>query len=112
MDDSPLKTYDEMKYKRLMAPVLESISNAEGVMVTAPADSRYRAQYEKYVVKMAAWKGEHDLCSLKHSMDGMPVSMAIAAVCGPQISPRIGQQFQNNAGMQPDEPGRQPGQYY
>lgn len=32
-----------------VAPALDSIGNAEGVLVTASADSRYREKYEKII---------------------------------------------------------------
>ena len=71
--------------------------------MTTPADSRYRAKFEKYMVAEADWKDARDLRNYKYSMDGVSVTMAIAAACGPQISVWIGQYFERNARMQPDE---------
>ena len=43
-------------FKRPVVPELESFENAEGVLVTAPADSWCKEKDEKYMVTEAAWK--------------------------------------------------------
>ena len=59
---------------RPVAPELESFDTAEGILVTAPDDSRYRAK--ENMVAEAAWKDARDLSNWKHSMDRVSVTMA------------------------------------
>ena len=55
------------------------------------------------MVAEVAWKDARNVCNCKYSMDGISVTMAVTATCGPQISVQIGQQFERDARMQLDE---------
>ena len=95
------QTDEDMKFKRPEAPELESYDNYEGVLLIIASDYKYKTKYEEYLVAEAEWKDAYKLRAWKYSMDGIPVTMAIAAMCGPQISLRIGCQFKKIARTQP-----------
>ena len=44
---------------------MRGLQFAECVLAKAPAESRYRAKYEKYMVAEAAWKDARDLRKLE-----------------------------------------------
>ena len=54
LDGGIYQTYEDMQFKRPVVPELESYDNAEGLLVTALTDYRYRAKYDKFVVAEAA----------------------------------------------------------
>lgn len=68
-----------------------------------PSDPVFVAKYMRYKVAEAAFNDAEKFCNYRYHMDGVSVSMAIAATCGPQIPIRIGQMFENNAELQPKD---------
>ena len=72
-----------MEFKRPFAPEEESYNNAEGVLVTTLADSRYRVKHKEFFVAEVAWKDARDWYNWKYSKDTVSVTMAIAAPFGP-----------------------------
>ena len=102
MDGGAHEKYESLMFKRPQAPELDSYRETiGGALITAQPDRAFRAKYREYEVAEAAWQRARELRELKHAMDGVSVSMAIAATCGPQISTRIGQVFGTNAELQP-----------
>ena len=90
-------------FKRPLAPEVELYGSSEGAVMTAQSDQKYKKKYTEFEIAEAAWKDARQLQTWKRGIDGIPVTMAIAATCGPQISRRVGQQFEQNTRIQPTE---------
>ena len=80
-----------MLYERPEAPVEIASSRSPtgntGVLLIAA----FTAQTNCYEVDLTAWRKARNLSHLRRDMDGVTISDAIAATCGPAISFLVGQ---------------------
>ena len=93
-----------VKFKLPQAPSLESyVEQIGGAVGTVQPDRAFRAKYNEYEAVEAAWSEAQELRDPKYELDGISVSMAIAANCVTQIFTRIKQAFgEHNEELQSD----------
>ena len=107
MDGGNYKRYQDLQFKRpdppLEPPRPTVAPNVDGDMEIATIDPEYAVRYQRYKVSLAAFEDAQKLRNYRYHMDGVSVSMAIAATCGSQISLRIGQVFGSDAELQPKD---------
>ena len=89
--------FEDMLYEQPVASVAFLLNN-EGIMV----GRAFTAKQDKYDAGMVAYEKERELRGDMKKMDGICVSNAIAATCGPAIAFLVGREAdKRGATMQP-----------